>query len=334
MTKPRPSVFSSIASSTLLCALAGAFLAPALEGPRLAVEQGTVLRKVFVMTWDMELTDLSVTFDGESIQAGDEVSIEQDERQRIELVDTYRSVKDGRAVELVRRFETLESESKTDTTSTDGSELDEQSKTSALEGLEVLFRWDGDDESYAAEFVDDSGDGALLDELEQDADLAGFLPPGDVEVDGTWTVGKDAMGKLLSPGGNLHFVDEDGEEDENDDLAEQFEENLTGELRATYRGMREVDGRELASIELEGTFETEAELEDDENGVLGTASMTLELEGELLWDLAAGHAVSIRLAGPCEIEFQSSLGDGGHAFEQSLTFEGPFVLEGDITAEG
>lgn len=330
MTNPR----FLTAPSTLLLALTGAFLQPAAEAPRFAVEQGTVLRKAYVLTWDMDLEELSITFDGESISPGGDVSIEQDDRQRIEFVDTYRSVKDGRALELVRRFETLEAESTTDTTSPEGNDLTEQEKSSELEGREVLFRWDADAEEYAAEFVEEGGDAELLEDLEQDADLAGLLPTGDVEVGATWKVGVAEVRKLLSPGGDLAFVDEDGEDEDDGGLAEQFEENLTGELTATWKGTSDVDGREVAVVELEGEFDTSAELEDAGEGASGAATMTLTLEGELAWDVARGHARSIRLSGPCTVEFTSTMGDGAHDFEQSLTFEGTFALEGEITNEG
>lgn len=329
MTIPRPFLFLT----TLLLVAAHPVAVPEGAAPRLAVEQGAVLRKVFVTTWDMDLEGLSVTVDGEDIRAGDDLSIEQDERQRIEFVDSYREVKDGRATELVRHFETLESESTTDTTSAEESDLVEQSKTSALEGLEVVFRWDDEEAAYTAEFLGDGGDGELLEELEQDADLGGFLPEQEPDVDSTWTVGVGEVRKLLSPSGDLSFVDEDGEDDDDDGLAEQFEDNMTGEFAATYRGTREVDGREVALIELVGEFETDAELEG-EDGVSGTAALTMTLEGELLWDLAGGHFRSIRLSGPCEIEFGSTMGDGQHEFEQSLTFAGTFEFEGEVTREG
>jgi hypothetical protein len=329
MPAPRPYIFPSLLLVT------GSLLADAADAPRLAVEQGTVLRKVFVTTWDMDLESLSVTFDGEEVQTGDEISIEQDERQRIEIVDSYRAVKGERVTELVRRFESLESESKTDTTSPEGNELTEQSKTSGLEGLEVLFRWDAEQAAYVAEFVGDGGDGELLEDLQQDVDLAGFLPDGDVEVDASWTIQVDEVRKLLSPGGDLAFVDEDDEDDDEDgDLEQQFEDNLSGEMTATYRGLRDVDGQQVASIELAGEFETEAERDDGGDGVTGTATLSMELAGELLWDMEGGYFHSIHLSGPCAVEFGSKMGGGQHEFEQIMTFSGTFELAGEVTRGG
>jgi hypothetical protein len=98
--------------------------------------------------------------------------------------------------------------------------------------------------------------------------------------------------------------------------------------------MREVDGRELAAIGItvEAAGEAEAESTEDvgESGfevdLTRTAHGSLELEGELLWDVASGHFVSLEHEGSIEIRtIEAGSGDfDGREFEQEVVvaFEG------------
>jgi len=88
------------------------------------------------------------------------------------------------------------------------------------------------------------------------------------------------------------------EEDESGDaLSEGLRDNRKGEIKATYKGVREEGGVKVGVIAFEGKLSTSFEVENDEEG--GASSKTSneqtdELEGEILWNLEGGyfHALS------------------------------------------
>ena len=282
-------------------------LAAAPETLDVHVESGTKITKTFTSALLLELDDFSLEVNGE-IQddaAAPEVTIEDNEE--VVFVDEYVTVDGGRALELVRTFETLEDGSSQTVVGPDGEEMvDASDGESELEGVSVRFAFDADDEEWQATFADEDEDldEGLLDDLDHDADYAYLLPPADevseIEAGDSWELEAIVFDRISSPSGDLKINSEDADEETNDEFSEQFRDNITGSIEATFDRIE--DGR--AYISLEGEVETEIAMDQElPEGAPEDAEVSQELqfafecEGELVWDLERGVAVSLEFGG-------------------------------------
>ena len=292
--------------------------------------EGAELVRAFTAEIELELDDLSVTLDGNDHTFGEpEISITAE--STFVVRDVYGPLGDGRPERLTRAFETLAGVKVQSATTPDGEGGDEETTSSSeLEGRRVAFAWDGDEEDFRATFDDDGEDDRdLLEGLVEDMDLRAFLPADDVEQGDSWEIDAAAFLLVHSPGG-VDLIDDDGEDESTDELDEMLDENLDGDLTGTYRGTRDEGGRRVAVIELAVDLETRGEQTIDREGseALRSLSLTFELEGELLWDLEAGHLHALDLSGSLgwRDEEQSVFeGPGGEEFEVVQTME----LSGD-----
>jgi len=205
----------------------------------------------------------------------------------------------------------------------------------------VVFSWDEDEEQYTAAFHEDSeGDEDLLEDLWGDADLLGFLPEDEVEEGDSWEPDVEAFKRLLSPGGDLVFLDDEGESSA-DEIDEEIDESLDGEIECELESIE--DGIAIISVtmELEGTGDIETDMEGDgemiESGVqLREVTIESEYEGTLTWDLRAGHMVSFNLVGETEVSIleQVTLAiANGESFEQAQTMVFSSETEIEYSAE-
>ena len=322
----------SILSALALLSVPALASFPAVDEIAFSPVEGLRLTTTFDQVTSFSLVDQSteLTVGGEAQDAADmEIGLELDQSEHKVWTDTFEALEDGQTTILKRTFDELSSESVTKFTPPGGEEdVTEDEGESELEGSTVVFKWDSEDEEYTVAFDEEEADGDedLLEKLEFDAFLVGFLPEEDVSEGDTWDIDLEAFNQLSSPGGDLAIIeDDDEEEDDDDDFTNQFEENLEGTLQGEYKGVREIDGESYAVIFVTAELETEVEQESDfpEEGVEGTVvetySFILELEGELLWNVKAGHAVSFTFAGDMEV-----------VIEEESRFEVPQV--GEIVA--
>jgi hypothetical protein len=224
----------------------------------------------------------------------------------------------------------------TQTFSASTPEGDQEEETPLLTGLEgrvVRFTWDEDDEEYRVAFADDGEeDDELLEDLREDMDLRAWLPDGDVDEGDSWEIDIDDFDLVSSPSGIDLDAEDQTEEDE--ELDQLLEDNTTGEVEATYQGTREVDGVTVAVIFVTAEIETEAEQITDEEGaeVTNTTAMGYEVEGELLWNLDAGHLYGVLLTGDMRWSLsEGAVGEGPDGEE--LEFLRVTELAGDLTVE-
>lgn len=311
----------------LLGALAPLVAAP--ETPRVAVEPGTKLTKTFTNELHLELEEVNVTVNGEDQGSPPEVpEVTIDDAGEIAFVDEYVSTGGGRATELVRTFETLSDESSQTGPGPDGEIVeDSRSGSSELEGESVRFTWDGDAEAYDAVFADEDSDAStdLLDDLDADGDYRFLLPEEDVEVGDSWELDADAFDRISSPGGDLKILDD--EDDGDTEFSDQFEDNLSGEVVVTLESIE--DG--IATLTVECEVETTVENDEVPEGapagmeVLQVFTFTFAAEGELIWDMEAGHAVSMELAGDVELTIGTTQTQGDNEIEVEQSFAGTFA---------
>ena len=341
-------------------ALLAALGAPLLLGLSMPSEmikfqpaQGLVLKKSFENTNEMTLDEMDMLMNGEPLPFPMDMDITVSSEQTVVVVDTIGTVRGGHPVKLERTFDTLSSNAVSSMSSSMmGDEEMEAAGSSELEGLSVVFTWDDDEGEFGVAFAEDSdGDEDLLEGLKEDMDLRVLLPEGDVSEGEDWSVAPELMISVLAPGGDLAIVPEDTEMGGmgmpgGGMNMEQMLGELDGDVTCKLTGLRDVDGAKIAviaiSIEIESTNDLtemiqemmeEAEL-PPEAGSMEIESVDVELsiegEGELLWDITHGHFLELTISSEMESTMDQamsmSMGPESMTMEQSMVFSASGTL--------
>jgi hypothetical protein len=272
----------------------------------------TTLEKKFVQHSAMDLVEFKVSIEApDGPQEPDvelpKVRIVDDET--IEFTDETLAAGEGRPDKSKRTFATIDNAV---TFETEGGEDEEggaetMKNVSGLLGKSVLFTWDGESEEFEAAWSEDeTGDDDLLADLVEDADFRGWLPGKEVDEGDTWTIPSKEFNNLQEPSGPMGYHRE-GEEKEDDGDSDELRKNVEGEIKATYKGTRDEGGVKVGVIAFEAELQSKSEREIEQEEGPATTSTTenaIELEGELLWDVAAGrfHALN------CDSEFKLTTG--------------------------
>jgi len=333
--------------------------------------EGSSLTRQFVYTTEMALDDMSIEVDGEDMtpMIGD-VGMEIENTMTYVVTDDFVEVDDGKVIQLQRTFDELAGESEVQVDAAVASESTEATSSSELVGASVLFTWDEDLEEYTVSAAEDGDiEQDLLDGLDMGMDLSGLLPPDDVEEGDQWEVELAGLFGLIMPGGNLAMTPDqgmpelDGFDPEvfSDMIAEYqnralelMEEWVDGSIDATFAGLREVDGRELAVITLDIDLEIEADLASIAQSAVDALLSQVDIpvpvtvsvdvaqvagetsgEGELLWDLEGGFGRALELSVDYEmamdLEISADLDSESHSFGGEFEFSG--IGELDVTSE-
>ena len=277
-----------------------------------------------VLRFELESSEMTTTYDGE-VQEGEEapgIELVMVERETLAFRDRF-EVRGGEVLGVERRFETIGNDYRQEMTDPAGESFEHESQgESDLEGESVRFERQGVDEEFGVRFAEEESelDERLLEGLVASAWLAEFLPEEEVEPDDEWEVDAAAFISMTNLSGDLHVVQEGEDPEESGDYGDQFDENIGGEITATFMAWRETEGRRLAVLSLEMELETRIEKssEVDEEEVKGTEeeqhSIAMDLEGELLWDAEQHLPASLSLAGDLtlEVEVERSYTFGEH----------------------
>jgi hypothetical protein len=282
--------------------------------------------------YTMQLDSMTLTMDGEELppDALGELDIQIEHSETYVVTDTYEAVEGGKPRRLRRSFDELGGRESSRFSSEEGEKGDASEYASELEGKAVVFTWDEETGRFDAAFAADHvGAADLLADLDEDMDLRRLLPERPVAEGESWSIDPRAFSAVLDPGGDLGLEIEGGLEEGPDDSDKeaQLRANLAGSITATYRGTRADDGVHQALIALACEISTYAEqpLEGDEvpEGTNGTDRIEIrfDLEGELCWDLAHGHASSFELSGANEYTDRQTFAEDfeGQRFEHSQT---------------
>jgi hypothetical protein len=314
----------------LLALPAGLLALLPTDALRYAPASDTTLERTFVQSRVMTLDELVVVMNGQEVPSeylpAMELDLESD--LRIVVSDVVHEAADGRPLALERTFVALERNASEEFTMAPSTEsLTAATGTSPLEGERVAFTWDAEGGAYVTTRVAGS---EVLDGLEEDMDLRGFLPEsGDVEVGDSWEVEIAALTSLFEPGGDLRW------EWSGDDLEGDYgaDPELEGEVVARLASLQEGG---TARVELEGELSalTEAPTDLAEVPVVdGTATelttTTYTLEGALVWNTAAGHLERLELVAMLEVqvETQKDPGQPGGDYESTMTLSGSWSCE-------
>ncbi|MBL8861617.1 MAG: hypothetical protein JNK02_06350 [Planctomycetes bacterium] len=271
--------------------------------PAYRVEAGTTLVRTLTSTTRLDSKPVRMYVDGEELptEAQGEVRLRVTDDKEYEVADTITAVAAGRATRFEREYREFKNRSSEIVVAKpkDGDAVERESareRTTPLEGHTVRFTWDAGEEEYAPTFVVAEGaerpDASLLEGLAGDLEWIVLLEDGPREVGATFALEAAVFERVQYPLGDLHWL-ADGEPVERvgKEINEELSENLAGKAKATWRGVREEDGRQLGVFELEADLTSRAEAETD-SGETRAVELELDYEGRVLWDMQAG-----RLAG-------------------------------------
>jgi hypothetical protein len=326
----------------LFLLVASSFLS---DAPKFAVEAKSSLSKSFETRMKLESKEIKIFVEGrdEPIRPPGDIHVSVEDTTKIDVTDEYLEMAKGRPDKLQRTFDKLE-EHATQTARSEGKgeeddqEGDHESKQeSALEGKSVLFTWNEDNGAFAASFPKEGGDPALLEDLVEDMDFRTLLPKGKVAEDESWDVDGKAFAAVIDPGGSLKFEDKEKDEDEDSDknVGKEIRKHLAGKGHATWKGVREEDGKKLGAIAISADLSSEGETESKGPFAGKTHfQLKLELEGELLWDLSAGHFHAFHATGKVELDTTSTakvqMGEKTSEMRQELDLEGEMTLKASL----
>lgn len=319
-------------TATLLAFFA---LAPApAEKIAFGPKEGVKLEKTFEMSMKLEKRSMSMSIGGQDLpaEAMEGATMDFSTVRKVVVEDEYTKIDDERPLLLARRYTELSDveEQKVQMMGMPEPQEEKKTKESELADKTVLFRWNEKDSRYDKEWKGDGADDGLLDGLEEDMDMRDLLPPEAVAEGDSWQIDLETFSEILGPGGKLAF---EGDDDDDDDDTE-FQDNLTGEVICTYKGLKEVDGRKLARIQAvcKGKTSQDQEAKEDEPAV--HMDFDIAIEGEFLWDVAGKHMGSYELSGEvtADMKVVQELDMGGETGELvvKVSLGGKIELEGEF----
>jgi hypothetical protein len=289
----------------LLFPCAAAMLVAArAERPKAEARAGQKIERTFVHQDKGVLAAVELRVDGEPHDAGAAAKgmLETASEDRMVFEDTIVEADQGRATRLRRRFGELESSTKLTARNGDKEKESEEPRKSPFAGLEVEFTRDPKSDEWKRAWVGSGADDELLEGLQAEVDFASWLPPREVEEGDTWKLSAGVYARtVLRPAGHLRFDTDPPAPAKQKELQEELFGAFTGELVATWKGTREVDGKRVGVIAVAGEVASEADIEvENPGGSGGTAKLGVslheEIEAELLWDLEGRRARSLELS--------------------------------------
>lgn len=303
-----------LTSRILVAACSLGALAPLADKPAFSVAEKTKLEKKFSSTRHLETDSFELFIDGQPAPDGmaPKVELAIDDKVAMHFTETYAKVAHGKALEIEREYVDVSSNGteKVSVTPPGGDAKDNTSdrkRGSALMGKTVRFTRDEKSDEWKAKWAGDDAskdDAMLLENLEGSTDLTAFLPDGDVEVGASWDLDADAFHAIDDPGGELKLAEEDAKDTESQRARwKQMHDALAGKGKATWRGVKEIDGKKVGVIEVEAKLSTKAATDANDEGVSLGIDLEFELAGEIHWNVAAGHVESYQLDGPVKAKF-------------------------------
>ena len=314
---------------------------------------GTSLTRTYESRQEISLDEVEMTMNGQPFPTGTNEEMTMVQMQSLEIGDELAKVEDGTTQQLKRSFTKIHSsgEFTMNNPMMGGEQNHSVAAKSELEGKTVVFDWSAAKEGYKKSFSPEGPDVKLLEGLVEDVDFKAFLPAkAEVAEDESWSVDVASMKTVLLPGGNLALKPETEAEDSSqmnmfgDNPADAFGE-LEGEVKATYKGTRDVGGVACGVIALQFKVKSAQDMSDKVAAAMEKQSqagveisvdhmdvvLSLEGEGELLWDLRAGHAssfsMSAKVKNQIDMGMQIGMGEKNMAMERKMDMSGSYELK-------
>jgi hypothetical protein len=350
---------------TLPCLLAFSSLP---DEPAFSPDADSELSKTFVSKYEFVLDDFSAIVDGQDVGGMlGSLQFTGSGEQSVRVLDRYGASEDGKPLDLKRTFEALAASFHFDISHPGGSQSDDVSSSSELEGQTVHFRWNEEQGDYDAEFEGGRADeDELLEGLQEDMDLRFLLPQGPVSPGATWEVDLRKLMHMATPGGDLSFEPQDADMPEDapqldqleelvtERLGSQLDELLDGKCECVYVGAQDVDGRQIGEIGVKIEVGVSADLAELLVEVIASlasefgeeappidfqaAELTIDYEGEgtLSWDLAAGRLHAFQVAGDMNVAFDVSVSAEaeGESHSAEVSVEASGNVEQTVEVQG
>ena len=341
-------------------------LVPALQATRSPVAKirfapaaGSKLTRTFENKTEFSLDDLSVKINGADSPMKPEIEMTMTQSMKVVVDDEFVKVREGAPKVLRRKFSDLGSDMKVDAKIEIMGQSQDQNKsgkgTSALSGKTVVFTWDEDSKSYKTAFDPAEDKAELLKGLKEDMDLRVLLPKDEVKAGDEWDVEVAELAKVIAPGGELKIKPEEststddpsglGQMSGMSGISDWLGDTITGNAKAKFTGMRDVGGHSYAVItltlkakgskDLTEVVKSAMEKQAKEGMKMQTDSVDVEFEiageGEMLWDVEAGHAHSFDFSGPSSAHLDIGMGlemqGQKMQIEQGMSFTGTMTLK-------
>jgi hypothetical protein len=292
---------------------------------------GAEVKKRLVVEIELKPERMEFTLNGESMPGEHVGGLDESALIRLAVTTTEKYVesRDGRPTDLLRTFDDLSLSLKSD------SKQEEAPHFDRLEGKTVRFHWKDDGDAYERGFHESEGDDVLLLGLSDDMDLRSLLPGKNVSEGDGWDVRGARLGAVFLPGGLPGEIagDEDAGslrsalEEIQAGLAKAIEES---KVSCKYRGSRDEGGVHVAvigfkltgkgKVDLSKAVESLTEDEEVKPEVDATATLALEGEGELLWDLSAGrvHMFGMQLEADIDLDMKAEADVEGEIFKSAI----------------
>lgn len=301
-------------------------------------KQGASIERTLEMKGTRELKSL-VGKIGEESHAAEGANMHIDLGWKYVVVDEFTQCDGDHITALTRTFETLE-KTRSETMNDPGGAEKKRSADEEcdLVGKAVAFTWNAEEKSYDVKFNgEEKGDKDLLAQLELDMDYRAFLPEAGAEVGAQWELDfADLKSALLRPGGDLPFHGEKPARAIELRLRDDVWNANKGTVALELGAVVEEDGLQLQKILFKGTNTVDASTagEADEPGPSKIhVSDEQAFEGELVWDVRAGHAHKIEWTTKGEMKLTVSLPkqgpDGDEVIlDQVFTFDTEYAYTG------
>lgn len=314
----------------VLAALLGLFVSvPGEHVLTWRVAKGTTLLRSFESKGSLSLQSIAVTVDGQDQDTGADPEMSVAQSSAYEFADQIEAVADGQPTRLVRKFTKIFSDRVQKFTAPGQDEAESSAELdSELVGKRVAFECE--DSKWSAKWAgDETANDDLLEGLQAEVDFRAFLPDKDVAEGDSWEPEASAFENFLRPGGRLSRKTKGEDAAANNRHEAALDDSTDGKAKATYRGIREEDGVQVAVIALTAEI-TQHSSEESDAGKAGTletlVDLTFKVEGEILWDVSAGFARAGSLTGTLDmVQTQSRTveAEGAeHTIKQVLSLSG------------
>jgi hypothetical protein len=334
-----------------------ALLAFAMPGSkvRFAPAEGSKLTKTFENKGEFSLDHMAMTINGQENPAMPQMTMTFNTSQKIVVTDEYVANRDGAPKKLKRHFDELGSDVAMSMKMEVMGESHDQDKSvkakSQLTGKTVVFTWDADSKEYKKAFDPAEDNVDLLKGVREDMDLRVLLPENEVKEGDEWDINVKGLASVLGPGGNLALVPDESDAGGGMDpgmtsgmssLSEMLGDLLEGDAKGKFTGMRDVGGTKMAVIKLTVKISSSKDMTDVVAEAMKKTKLPAEMEmkfdhmdidlkieseGELIWNVATGHAHSLEMSGPVHINMDMAMkisppGQGAMSLEQRMEMSG------------
>ncbi len=299
-----------------------------------APKAGSSLTKTFVSTTTMEMDDMAMTMNGEPSPMMPDIEMSIEMVATTTVTDEYIALAAGQPKKLSRTYDAIGSELEMDVVMNMMGEEESQSPSgsgsSELEGSTVIFSWNDEDSEYELSFPEgEEGDADLLEGLSEDMDFRALLPDGELAEGESYEIDLMGLVDVMAPGGDLKVeMEVDGAQAGMgpdpammSDLSQFFGDAVEGSATGKFLEMRDVDGTNVAVIEIEVEIAASADMSEMAAETMGAEelpaemtvdrmdlTMNLEGTGELFWNVEAGHIHSMTFQADLDIGMDMAMG--------------------------